>query len=219
MAPDFEYFLRLRPITEFSHTLGGLFWFCVPAGLFVLALWEFMAREPVRHLLALPPAAPTQRDGAWWVKAAVAVLLGAITHLAWDGFTHGGYWGADLMPWLREPAFIVMRRTIPWYNLLQHVSTLLGGLVVTGWLAIQLQREGAWALLARPGWRWGAWLFLAVVSLAAGWLNVGHTGVPAGYWVAQVWLGRVAVGAMVAFALLLLVYATAWHGTQRRRTR
>ncbi len=36
MAPDFPYFLPGLPQDKFGHTLAGVFWFCVPAGLAVL---------------------------------------------------------------------------------------------------------------------------------------------------------------------------------------
>src|SRR5262245_44725270 len=40
MAPDFEYFLRLRPFASISHTLPGLLVFCLPAGAAVLAAFH-----------------------------------------------------------------------------------------------------------------------------------------------------------------------------------
>ncbi len=33
MTPDFEYFLRLRVRSDFSHTLFGVFWFDLPLGI------------------------------------------------------------------------------------------------------------------------------------------------------------------------------------------
>ena len=33
MVPDFEYFIRMRTESKYSHTLAGLFWFDLPLGL------------------------------------------------------------------------------------------------------------------------------------------------------------------------------------------
>ncbi|HET7456508.1 MAG TPA: DUF4184 family protein, partial [Gemmatimonadaceae bacterium] len=54
MAPDFEYLIHLRPLALWGHSAVGLFAFCLPAGLAVLAAWELVVRDPVRGLIGLP---------------------------------------------------------------------------------------------------------------------------------------------------------------------
>ena len=208
MSPDFEFLLRLRPVTRWSHTLGGLVLFCLPAGLVVLLAWERIARGPVRHLLALDrePRA-LHRGGAWWLRASLAIVAGAATHMLWDGFTHGGYWGAELMPALRAPALSAFGTTIPWFNLLQHASTLVGGITVLGWLAAELRRTGATPVIARSRWRWAVLATLGGVALCAGLLNGAWSGSRGDYWSAQMWLGRVAVGGMLGLGLAGLCFA------------
>jgi hypothetical protein len=209
MSPDFEFFLHLRPLARWSHSPSGLILFCLPAGLLVLAAWELVARGPVRHLLALDPE-PTHsmhRDIRWWLRAVAAVVIGAATHLAWDGLTHGGYWGAQLMPALRAPAVSLFGSTVPWFNLLQHVSTAAGGVMVLGWLAGELRRAGALPVIIRSRWRWAAIATLVSVALVTGLSNGARGAVPTEYWSAQLWLGRVAVGALLGFGLALLSYS------------
>ena len=208
MVPDFEFFIHLRPLARWSHSVVGLITFCLPVGLLVLGAWELIVREPIRHLLGFPPNAHSELRGpSWWARASLALVLGAATHLLWDGFTHGGYWGVQLIPALRTTALTVGGRTVPWFNVLQHVSTVVGGLVVLGWVGREASRTGALGVFVRSGWRWLVILAIACTALAVGLWNGARWGAAEGYWGVQVWLGRVAVAALLGFALALLAYS------------
>lgn len=67
----------------------GLVLFCLPVGLLTFALWELLARDPVRALVGMPAATPTPRTTGYWTTAALGVIAGAATHILWDGVTHG----------------------------------------------------------------------------------------------------------------------------------
>ena len=209
MSPDFEFFLHLQPLARWSHSFAGLVGFCLPVGLLVYGVWELAMRGPTRHLLGLDAVAEVRRPQlgvSWMLRAAAAVLLGAMTHLAWDGFTHGGYWGAQVLPALRGTALSLNGRAIPWFNLLQHVSTAVGGLVVLAWLGRQLRRGDSPGALLRPSWRWAVLGGLLAVSLLAALLSGARGPAPSGYWSTQLWLGRAAVGAMLGFGVALSAY-------------
>ena len=209
MSPDFEFFFNLRPVAHWSHTLAGLFGFSLPVGLLTYVAWDLVMRGPTRHLLGLDStlgARPPRPDARWALQAVAGVFIGAVTHLAWDGVTHGGYWGATLIPALRDPALTVGGVVIPWFNVLQHVSTVVGGLVVLAWLARELRRVGALRVLARSRWRWVAVGALLGASLVVALLNGARAPAPVGYWYAQLWLGRVSVGAMLGFGAALFAY-------------
>jgi hypothetical protein len=149
---------------------------------------------------------------SWWTRAAVGIVLGAATHLVWDGFTHGGYWGADLIPALRAPTPLL---GVPWFNVLQHVSTIAGGLVVLVWGAREARQSGGLGVLARSAWRWLVILAVASVALAGGLWNGARLSAESGYWAVQLWLGRVAVAALLVFGLALLAYSVAHHLVRR----
>src|SRR5262245_59833653 len=99
MSPDFEYMLRLTAISEFSHTLSGLLYFCVPIGILFLWLFHYSAKP---LLLLLLPFSLRQRlkpysDFNFWPAGRfalilLAVLIGAFTHIAWDSLTHEYGW-------------------------------------------------------------------------------------------------------------------------------
>jgi hypothetical protein len=205
MSPDFEFFLHLRPLALWSHTATGLIGFCLPAGLAVFAAWDLVAREPLRDLLGYA-AEPPQQSRGWdtWIRAAIAVLVGAATHLLWDGLTHGDYWGARIWPGLRTTALTVGTLSVPWFNLLQHLSTVVGGLVVIGWSIADVRAHGDVHVVLRSGWRRRAIVMIAIATVCAGLMNGARGPFGADFWTAQRLLGRIAVGAMLGGAVAVL---------------
>ena len=133
LSPDLLYFLRMAPsgmqgAGRFGHTVPGLFLFCVPVGLALLWAWDRVLRDP---LVALAPDAARERMAAHdrppaaVLSRAAAVLLGAVTHVVWDAFTHAGTWATAAVPALERPV-----AGLPLYALVQHASTVLGLAVV-----------------------------------------------------------------------------------------
>jgi hypothetical protein len=208
MSPDFEFFLHLSPRALLSHTLLGLFVFCLPAGLAAFAAWEHVARGPVSDLFGIARRSPPHRPSAqWWMLAALGIVLGAATHLLWDGVTHGGYWGAEVWPWLRSPAIRVGGAAVPWFNVLQHLSTLLGGLFVLAWCIAYVRRRGEFTLLWRSTWRIRAVGVILAGAVFVALANGSRGPFGADFWTAQRLLGRIAVGALLGGALGVIVFA------------
>lgn len=140
LAPDFHYFLNLAPRGHFGHSFKGIFFFCLPAGMLVLWIFQRFMKLP---LLSLAPKShqerliATAKPFCWGgVKRfgliVASLLLGAITHLAWDAFTHEHGLVVRNVPDMRTPLeeFGTQR---PLYNVLQHGSSLLGLALLTFW--------------------------------------------------------------------------------------
>lgn len=208
MSPDFEFFVHLAPRALFSHTLPGLLGFCLPVGLVVYALWVRAAAPVVRHLFAIAAAPATPIA---WGAAGIGILFGAATHLIWDGLTHGTYWGAALWPWLREPAVRIGALEIPWFNLLQHLSTLIGGGVVLAWSMRYLRAVGDLRAPLRDPRRRRAVGLVLLAAVAVAVANGARGPFGTDFWTAQRLLGRIAVGAMLGAAL-----GIAWLTTRPR---
>src|SRR5690349_14740000 len=51
MSPDFEYFLWRHAASTSGHSIDGLFVFCLPAGLIVLAAFHTLVKRPLALLL------------------------------------------------------------------------------------------------------------------------------------------------------------------------
>jgi hypothetical protein len=134
MAPDFVYFLPLPFNRAFSHSLPGLGLLVLPLSLVSLWLfhrvlkWPLLALLPIHQQERLLPHAgefafgPARR----FALIVASVLVGALTHLVWDGFTHASDWGVRLLPILETPWF----GSLPIYRALQHGSTIGGALAL-----------------------------------------------------------------------------------------
>ena len=176
LAPDFRYFLNLAPRGHFGHSFKGIFLFCLPVGLIVLWIFQEIMKLPLislvpeshQHRLA-PLAKPFRWGGAGrFSLIVVSLLLGAISHLAWDAFTHDRGLVVRNVPDLRVPIeeFGTHR---PLYNLLQHGSSLLGLALLAFWYWRWLKRTPPQAvpsyLQTSPGaksWIVGSILVLAI---------------------------------------------------------
>ena len=144
MAPDFEYFLRLRPGGGFGHTMLGLLLLDVPLTIIVAGLFHGLVRKPlVRNL----PAFLRDRLGRfqqhawplrtlWSPRFLLGIIIGGLTHIFWDDLTHSrGPIARNFSPLhhdvLDKPVFL-------W---LQYASSALG-LLLLAWFV--------WTLPARP---------------------------------------------------------------------
>ena len=138
MTPDFPYFLHGSTSAQYGHSLIGTLLFCVPAGLFALWLWHRVLDVPLRSLLPtcvqrkLPRAANIFRF--WPTKQLlliiIALLIGALTHIVWDSFTHANGFMVRNWAGLREPIFTHSHGTVYVFKVLQHGSSLLGAIAL-----------------------------------------------------------------------------------------
>lgn len=138
-APDLIYLLGQHGAA--AHRPLGLLTFCLPAGLLAVLYLEGLllpvvspalrALLPLRHQelgrrLLGPRALPRGLGG--WSAAGLAVVLGAVTHQLWDGFTHAWMWPARaLYPGVTVE---VLGRSVLLSRVLQHLSSALGLVVV-----------------------------------------------------------------------------------------
>jgi hypothetical protein len=144
-APDFEYFLRLSPDSRFGHTLLGTFALTLPLALLVLWLFHAFVKRPAAGLL--PEAIQrrltnhlgefTFRGPARLALIVSSILLGIITHLAWDSFTHANTWPYRHWPILSHRFHAPLVGAIPLYEVFQHGSTFIGIGVLSIWLAFR----------------------------------------------------------------------------------
>jgi hypothetical protein len=114
------------------------------------------------------------------------LLAGAITHLVWDAFTHEGARGVRMIPWLEDPIVEIGNHHMAGVRLLQNGSSLVGLVIVLGFVWYGLRRGGANPPVGtphppqpralRPAER-RAWILayvLAGVVLSIAWLLSAH---------------------------------------------
>ena len=138
LTPDFEYLTRMKIQSNFSHTLLGLLWFDIPMGL----LLAFIFHDIIRNsLFANLPKFLKSRflifsKFDWnkhfvknWPVVLISILLGALSHLLWDAFTHDQGYFVKILPGLNNTVDVYGYQIFI-YKILQHSSSLIGGLAI-----------------------------------------------------------------------------------------
>lgn len=138
LAPDFEYFLRMRIKSIYGHTLSGLFWFDLPLGILLTFLFHFLVRNALIGNLPnfLKSRFLIVKDFDWigyfkknWIVVCLSVLIGAFSHIFWDSFTHDtGYFVSRIPTLLTKIKFLGLSVSI--YKIIQHSSTAIGAIVI-----------------------------------------------------------------------------------------
>ena len=125
------YFPMLLPY-QATHTMTGVVTHCLPLGLLLYFIYHGLLKRPLVDLL---PTALRDRllpylnrelefDPKRIAVVSALIILGAVTHVFWDSFTHRARWGTIRFPWLNE-IMIAGNVSMPWYSVLQHGSSLV----------------------------------------------------------------------------------------------
>ncbi|MCX4810316.1 DUF4184 family protein [Streptomyces sp. NBC_01239] len=221
-APDMTYYAAsavpgAMEFGEVTHSFPGVFTVDVAIAWTTVALW-LLLREPLVALLPRtrrPRPATLLRCGTPRARATpslavrwyVSAVLGALTHVVWDAFTHHDRWGVRLFPTLdRELA------GRPLFSLLQYGTSAIGALLITAFMVRALRRvpaaEPVGVPLLSTRDRWAAGIFLTACALAAAterastwWAYWGSTATP--------WdlIPTVCFGAGAGLVLGVLLYA------------
>jgi hypothetical protein len=139
LTPDFEYFLRMRIKSNYSHTIDGLFWFDLPLGLLLAFIFHNIVRNSLYNNLPtfLKSRFLTFKQFNWnlqfkknWFVVSISILIGAASHIFWDSFTHDNGYFIQKIPELQN-SVVFLDKQIPVLKILQHASTLIGALIIT----------------------------------------------------------------------------------------
>jgi uncharacterized membrane protein YvlD (DUF360 family) len=138
LTPDFEYFLRMRIQSNYSHSISGLFWFDLPLGILLAFLFHNIVRNSLFDNLPafLQSRFISFKQLDWnnhfkrnWISVLISILIGAASHLFWDSFTHDHGYFVQKIPILQN-SVTLLGQQIPNLKLMQHASTLMGGLII-----------------------------------------------------------------------------------------
>jgi uncharacterized protein DUF4184 len=231
MVPDFGLFLPWHMRRFETHSVEALFTFCLPVGLAAYWVFQYVVKTPLVELLPegayarwRPYSAPAKfGDLLQWLLAACGVLAGALTHLVWDAFTHEGARGVRMIPWLEDPVLDINNHHVMAFRLMQDGSSLLGLMVVLGFIAYGLRRGHDHAVPKRPlrpGERraWISCYTLAVIVSGAAWFLWARAEELIGHSVTFLASG-IAVAALRGLAVATLVTSVllGWRLRARRR--
>lgn len=238
MTPDLPLFLRGTPLTYQATHTNALLSTVIALGL--LALWYALLRPAVRELspdaLARrlpedwdrPPRFDSRFDsrvdsGAGRARrgilvallVVVSLVLGVLSHIAWDAFTHEGRWGVRLVPALDDSW-----GPLPGYKWLQHGSGVIALVILAAYGVRWLSRRAPVAYLVRTLPRWVRrvwWLSLPaalVVAWAVGLLAYGPL---TATWTAQHLAYRVLPPACAVWGVLTLALCAVVVARRRPR--
>ena len=214
MAPDFDKFIDGADAGRYGHTLLGQFVYCLPLSLAIHWLLVRVAAPALAHVgpdlgalrlrdyAAALAAAPPFRDRGAVVAA--SVVIGSVSHVAFDGLTHADPRVVALLPVLRSRTVTLGGAEYWTLQLFQLAATALGALATVGfmlWVA-RRRRALAWAGLtpgdalppaAPPRVARRFWAAVAAVALAGAGIFVG----------AHVALAGSQIGGRLAYSLAL----------------
>lgn len=183
MAPDVPYFVPMPVARGFSHSPAGVPTVDLLLGLVVFGVWQsvlaagVVAIAPAGLRARLGPSSPAGlRHHVTGLRrpllVVVSLVVGALTHVVWDAFTHSGSWGTERFDVLRT-----FYGPLPLYRWAQYASGLVGGAVllvvaVRWWRTTPPRadagRAGTAHLAAGRRLALGVWAAALVVTAAAG---------------------------------------------------
>jgi hypothetical protein len=168
MVPDVLYFVPISSHRNFSHSLLGVLTLDLALGLLFMGLWRVVSAPVVRDLVTFAiraripvPHHPTAHEWRW---AGPGVVIGSLTHVLWDAFTHSDGGGVRHLPVLTDP----LVWGLPAFKVAQYGSGVVGVVLVLGYSLRALTDTPADnddSPLATPLERSSAWLVLLVVPI------------------------------------------------------
>ncbi|GAB2657759.1 DUF4184 family protein [Kribbella swartbergensis] len=229
VAPDFLY---IDPLYRFAtqeihgnltltltHEFSSALWLDPVIALLLLVVFHLLLRRPLAALappavaLRLPPPPSVSPVMLFWTL--VSVVLGALTHVLWDSFTHGdGYFVG------RFPDFFRAEVTAAWEvnRVLRYVSTVGGCLVLAAWLYRWFRRADVHPVTPAdlvPSWaRYVVLAGILVLSAAGAAVQLGGADADlAGEAAVRLVLTGLVLGGLAALGW----YVVLWHLVRLRR--
>jgi hypothetical protein len=151
MVPDFGLLWPQIPDRVQTHSVSALLTFCLPVGLLAYLLVAYLVKPAALEVLPDNAYARVREADARsgpigvrsWPLVGISILLGAVTHIVWDGFTHENARGVRMFPVLDEYGPTIDGHSVQLYRWLQHGSSLIGLVVVVVALTLWLRHAPA----------------------------------------------------------------------------
>ena len=139
LTPDFEYFIRMKVRSSYSHTLDGLLWFDLPLGIILTFIFHLIIRNTLfRNLPSfLNERFFTFTQFNWinhfkrnWIVVILSILIGSASHIFWDSFTHDHGYFVENIKFIPNHKVEIIGIIFPIHKIIQHLSTIIGAFVI-----------------------------------------------------------------------------------------
>lgn len=135
VAPDFEYFLKMSVSGVHGHTLWGILYFDLPVSIVLSIVFHLVVKKNLIDNLPFFFQARFQQvyvlDFRKYLKRhypafMVSVMIGSLSHIFWDGFTHSAGFFVNELPFYHGTYVPFDGVNYPLWYALQHISTFVG---------------------------------------------------------------------------------------------
>ncbi len=228
MVPDLPYYLPLPVTSTQTHSLVGVLGADLMLGICAYLVWHLVLVAPLVWVApeGLQLRIPDHLRGRAGVRLAgvadlgrlcLALVIGALSHVVLDAFTHDDLWVPRAFPGMTTP--VLGLEVTRWLQIALSVA----GLAVLAWFVLRWWRQAPTTGTAepvRPSVRWALVIGLfGWASWSAAQLAVTRM-LPAGPVVPEILLIDSLVKFLATLLMGLLVLAVLWHvgrAVQRRR--
>jgi Domain of unknown function (DUF4184) len=179
IAPDFEYFIRMRVESMYSHTWTGMFWFDLPLSILLTFIYHHIIRNPLICNLPvfLKKRLSRYMDFNWmqyfkhnFLKVIICLLVGISSHIFLDSFTHPHGDFVKLIPFLHQETTVFGINMLT-FKLAHYISTFIGAFIV-GYAIIRIPKATDYAKSRNPFYYWfiviGTGVVLANIRILLG---------------------------------------------------
>jgi len=138
IAPDLEYFIHMREVENIGHHWYGILLFDLPMSILACFLFHNLIRNSfIANLPGLYRKRFIRFKGFYWNRYAkqhkwivlVSILIGILSHLGWDAFTHHDGFVVQYFPFLSRTVEL-MDLSVPVYFILQVAFSIAGMVMV-----------------------------------------------------------------------------------------
>lgn len=173
MSPDFEYFIRLTPVSKISHTFNGILFFDLPLSIILVFLFHSIVKKQL--IINLPSPLNIWYEGYIFneyklnnfrkiIMLIYSILTGAFSHILWDSFTHEGGFFVNNNSLLKYN-LIINELEIPVYKILQHGSTIFGFIIIALYLYSIRSRKNKSFTIVKTRTKILYWVLIVAVTI------------------------------------------------------
>jgi len=143
ISPDIEYFYHLRPKRTYSHLFAHAWWFDLLITIALCFIFHLVVRNPLIQNLPnfLRSRFESYQNFDWiahfknYLPAVLfSAFIGIYSHIIWDEFTHKNAIFVAYFPLLKTYLTEILGIKLFVYNLLQHISSIGGSLIVIAFI-------------------------------------------------------------------------------------